>query len=373
MTEHTTFEPTMSGPAMPAPTVDSTTGDRPTRRRVLAAVGAGTAATLLTSCGKQTRARSGHVVASDDPSVLLPDLEVREDLDSHALEILGCRYRVAESRLQPALPRSLAEALGFLDVDPDASRSDRDEEVLAPEGEVFLFALVIVESPTVFSSNLPEQAVHSDRLVIGGETGEPWPRPMELGSRVRIALTVPEDPGPEAATLEVTCEEIVQRLSLVDGTRVSSDLEHWYRQWYQAVPEQVWWERHDEAAAAGPVMAGAVRAVDVRPGLDDGTWPGLGQVMVGVELAVVETPESITPLYDLALVLPDGTEATRRGRSADEALAVPDHPANVWFEVPHDANAVTARLTLGMRSADGDETSLGTEEIPVEIRPVERG
>lgn len=358
-----------TGPAVAHPVTERGVTVRPTRRQLLAGVGAGAAATLLASCGEAPRARSGHVVATDDLSVLLPDLRPLEDLDSHAVELIGRRYRVVASSLQPTLARHLAESLGFLEADPEA---DGDQEVLAPEGEVFLLAELHVEGSRVLAGHLPQRDVHSDRLVLGGEAGEPWPRPMEVGGRARIALTVPEDPGPEAAMLEVTCEEISQRLSLVDGSRISSDLEHWYDSWYQAVPEQIWWERFDEVGDAGLTMAGAVRSVDVQPGLVDGTWPGPGKILLGVDLTVLPTPEGIEALYELVLLLPDGTEATRRGRTAQEALVNPDHPAAVWFEVPHDVDAVTARLTLGTRAAGGAETSLGTEDIPVRIRAVER-
>lgn len=340
----------------------------PTRRRLLAAAGTGAAATLLAACGERTRARSGHVVASEDPLVAFFDLDPVEPDPSRVLEIPGLRYRVSGARITPSLPWSEAEELGFLPADARDQEADGDQEVPAPPGEVYLLAELVVDAPAIFSPHLPEVDVHGDRLVIGGEPGEPWPRPMTSGSRVCIALTVPEDPDPEAAMIEVRCEDVAQRLSLVDGSRIASDLEHWYGQWYQASPAQVWWERRDEARGGALLMAGAVDSISVHPALGDSTWPSPGNILLGVELAVLPPPEGLTPLPDLALVLPDGAEARPRGATAAEALEEPEHPLRIWFEVPHEVEEATLRLALGVRDADGQETPLGTEEVPVTIR-----
>lgn len=367
---------TTARPGESPPRVSPSTPAAPTRRRVLSAAGVGAAAALLASCAEEPRATTGHLLVTDDLSIPLPDLPARPDASTHALEVPGFRYRVAGTRILPSLPRSLAVPLGFLDDNPAGEKADADDEaddeVLAPTGEVFLVAELVTAGALVLPPLLPDIDVRSERIIVGGEPEEPRSTPMELGGTLHVALTVPEDPGPESVMLEVTCGDIVQRLSLVDGSRISSDMEHWYRQSVRATPEQIWWERHDERAGGELVLGGAVRAVQVQAALPDGTWPSPGQVMLGVELAVLPAPAGITPLYDLALLLPDGEETPLRGAPANEALAVPEHASPVWFEAPHDLETATIRVSLAARSADGEERDMGAEEIPLSLTRTER-
>ena len=315
---------------------------------------------------------TGHVVVTEDLGVIFPELLTRGDTRSHALEVPGIRYRVARSQMLPSLPRSIARRLGFLGEEASDGKADGDEEVLAPTGEVFLFAEVVTESAVLLDQNLPTEDARGERLLLDGRPGGARSGPLQIGGTLSGALTVPEDPAPEAAALEVTCGDVTQTLSLVEGSRLSSDMEHWYAQWYRATAELSWWERVVQRAGNGPALAGAVSSVRVVPALLDGTWPQPGAMLLGIELAVLPAPVGTTAQYDLALILPDGAEAALRGAPVGEALADPGHPRSVWFEVPADLESAVARLSLGLRTADGEELDLGAEEIPVVIAAVER-
>src|SRR5690606_9165806 len=198
----------------------------------------------------------------------LPELAPLPEGRASCLEVPGLRYRVHGALRIPSFTRAAARNLGLLDGASDGD--SEDDEVRAPDGEEFLLVELGVWAAELMPPDLPEVDVRREAVALDGSSTALGEEPMPLGGTLRVVLTVPDDAGAEPPQLEVTCGDVAQRLNLEDGTRVSSDLEHWYSHWFQAVPAPRWIERTDERVGEGTVLCGAVTSIAVVPALPDG-------------------------------------------------------------------------------------------------------
>lgn len=349
-----------------------------TRRALLAGAGVGAAALLAACTQEAPRTGSGLLWSSQDPFPSgLPELAQLLEGREQGLELPGLRYRVQRALRLPSLPRAAAATLGLPGgtsdgESEDGASEDGEGEVHAPEGEEFLLAELQVWTPALMSPDLPEVDVRREAVVLGGRSTALGEEPVPPGAFLRLLLTVPTDAGAEPALLEVTCGDVAQRLNLENGSRVSSDLEHWYTHWYQAVPEPRWIERADERAGSGTVLSAGVTSSAVAPALPDGTWPAPGTVLLGIGITAPNPPDGVTPRCAVSVLLPGGEAAPVRGEASWKDLTAPTTGARLWCEVPHDAEAVSVRIDFAVTTAEGEEIDLGEEEIPVVLQAIER-
>lgn len=348
-----------------------------TRRALLAGAGIGAAALVAACTAEEPRTGSGLLWSSTDPFPSdLPELAVLPEGRANCLEVPGLRYRVHGALRVSSLPQSAAGPLGLLGAasDGDSASGDgsMDDEVRAPEGEEFLLVELRVGAAALMPPTLPDVDVRREAVVLGGSSTALGEEPVPLGGTLRLVLTVPEDAGAEPAILEVTCGDVAQRLSLEDGTRVSSDLEHWYSHWYQAVPEPRWIERADARAGEGTVLCGAVTSIAAVPALPDGTWPSPGTVLLGIGITAPAPPTGTTARCTVSMLLPGGDEAPVLGEASWEELIAAKAGARLWCEVPHDAGGASVRIALAVTTAEGEEIDLGEEEIPVVLQAIGR-
>lgn len=348
-----------------------------TRRALLAGAGIGAAALVAACTAEEPRTGSGLLWSSTDPFPSdLPELAVLPEGRANCLEVPGLRYRVHGALRVSSLPQSAAGPLGLLGAasDGDSASGDgsMDDEVRAPEGEEFLLVELRVGAAALMPPTLPDVDVRREAVVLGGSSTALGEEPVPLGGTLRLVLTVPEDAGAEPAILEVTCGDVAQRLSLEDGTRVSSDLEHWYSHWYQAVPEPRWIERADARAGEGTVLCGAVTSIAAVPALPDGTWPSPGTVLLGIGITAPAPPTGTTARCTVSMLLPGGDEAPVLGEASWEELIAAKAGARLWCEVPHDAGGASVRIALAVTTAEGEEIDLGTEDVAVTLTAVER-
>ena len=342
------------------------------RRMLLGAVGAGAIGALLTGCGDGDLLPSGAVKASEDLYLGDLDLTTLDEGTGRHLEVPGVRYQVLRRGLVEAIPRSMAWELGFLERPEDADGGD--ELVRPAEGEVVLAAEIAVAWPLLLTVAPAEDAgsARTERLVLSGQERDPWAAPIEQGRTVRVVAVVPADPDPEALELEVLTGAVRQRLSLVDGSRTASDVEHVYTSWVRARAEHRFWSRTLEGHGSRPVVAGAVRTVLARPVLDGGVWPALGTHLLGVGLSALAPPHGVQDAGRLTVLLPDGAEAAPVGEAGRAYRDATEPSGVVWFEVPVEAEAVTLHLELAVEREDGGTEELGTEEIAVTLETVPR-
>lgn len=344
-----------------------------TRRALLAGAGVGAAALLAACTPEAPRTGSGLLWSSQDPFPSdLPDPARLPEGREHCLELPGLRYRVQRALRLPSLPRAAAETLGLLVGASDGAPEDGEDEVGAPDGEEFLLAELQVGTPALMPPDLPEVDVRREAVVLGGTSAALGEEPVPPGGVLRLLLTVPTDAGAEPALLEVTCGDVAQRLSLEDGSRVSSDLEHWYAHWYQAVPEPRWIERTDERLGEGTVLSAGVTSIAAVPALPDGTWPAPGTVLLGVGITAPAPLEGTTSRCAVSVLLPGGEAAPVRGEASWAELTASRTDARLWCEVPHDAEAVSVRIELAVTTAEGEEVDLGPEDVAAALTAVER-
>lgn len=226
-----------------------------TRRALLAGAGVGAAALLAACTAEVPRTGSGLLRSSPDafPSEL-PELAPLPEGRASCLEVPGLRYRVHGALRIPSFTRAAARNLGLLDGASDGD--SEDDEVRAPEGEELLLVELGVGAAARMPPDLPEVDVRREAVALDGSSTALGEEPMPLGGTLRLILTVPDDAGAESPQLEVTCGDVAQRLNLEDGTRVSSDLEHWCSHWFRAVPAPRWIEQTDERVGGGLCSAG---------------------------------------------------------------------------------------------------------------------
>ncbi|GAA4519156.1 hypothetical protein GCM10023160_02460 [Brachybacterium paraconglomeratum] len=327
------------------------TSSRIGRRAAFGIGGAGALALLLAGCGSAARLPSGTALVSEAGGGPLSTTLLAPQED-RLIELPGVQYRVRGMSLVESLPPDLAREAG-LDIPVD----DELEEVLPARGERFLVADLDRRPP----SHLPHEALpetYIERVLLDDvEVARPAHSAPEVeGFRsLQILVSVPEGITPERIVLETSLEGITQRLSLLDGSRVSSDIEQVYAPRPSLEVAANWWQRTSEdpwTLLAGFVVAGDVTAVT-----PEGLWATPETLMVS--LHVCTYPGSGPGVSTLALLLPDGSATTPRGPHG-QAFEVADGGGTAWFEVPADIASATARIELGV-----DGTALGTEEIAV--------
>lgn len=274
--------------------------------------------------------------------------------------------------LAPEDPRGLASSLTRIvlrgserqrTLDPDrvaelTGGSAPEKPLEAPDGEEFLLAALEGEEPLWSTSAFPEPP--DGRVIVRRPEGEEsFPVPIDRVSS-GILLRIVADPGPEDAVLELTELGRTQRLSLVDGTLLHTDLpdlsvrtvlggENWFDQGVELVGTQEPAAEREEATDAGggtdrvtlQAMHGTTTLLDPVLG-----WAPEGAQLLAVVVQALQqhraragAEQVLLPmdLSDSHLVLPDGEER--------EVLAVQDQlhappgrelgtRITLWFEIP---------------------------------------
>lgn len=344
----------------------------PTRRAALGMAGAGALAALLTSCGPGgERMPAGVATVVADQRLVDPAWAAMPFRSSHAIELPGVRYLVRELGTTPTLTRT--EAVGLFVETPE--ETGEDGLVHAAEGEVFLLAHLVSMPPLLLPLAPRSDDLRTERFLVGDTELEPGgdygPMNGIAGDSRFIVASVPEGAGAEHVRLEVTAAGGTQVLSLLDGSRLASPIDHLYAQSFTAEPAPRWWERRDEAVAEGrPVLAGTVYGVRVPVVHSDDTLPEPGNVVLGVQLSRVETPSGVDETSTVSLLLPNGDEVPSHSdpsaTSVEPGEDDEDGSPFTWFEVPHTTESVTVRMHLSA-STEAGELDLGPEEIPVTI------
>ena len=328
------------------------------RRAALGLGGAGTLGLLLAGCGRSTRLEAGTALVAPPGERPLgvtavgPWTNPLAPPADEVMELPGVQYSLHASGLVTSLPALHARAIGL-----PVPEDDGLEDVLPASGETFLLAVVRIGRPR----HLPDQELLADgveRVLLDGvELARSEDRPLAeaRGSDVQILVSVPEGVTPERIVLETVADGITQTLSLLDGTRMSSDIEHVYAPRPEVEVADNWWQHRSEAPRT--LLAGTLLAGDVTAVAPDGTWAAPDSILVS--LCVSGLAQQHSQDSSLELLLPDGTSVSRHGDHS-RLFEIAEGGGVAWFEVPADLERATARLEIGL-----DGTTLGTEEIEV--------
>lgn len=342
-------------------------GDRSATRRglVLGGLAGLTGIAALGACTPQPTARTA---SGPDESSLGEHLESIgtdpvTDLAPPApegpgrMETSTGRYTLTGTHRTRTLDPALVGELRF-------SSDPPEQEVTAPDGEEYLFFSLEVEphswGPTRFARR-PRFLVRVARP--GGEIvlGADWAT-IAQHRMVRVLA----DPAPQDAVLEVHDHERVQRLSLVDGSLLDSEVAHVYdrhrlvgedpREGSIRLRDQVVAQHETEDGESDTIVLSTALA-RTAPMTSRRGWAPDGEQLVGVRVAAAQyyspafsadrTAVPVDPAVSV-LRLADGTERSpvdiedaatagdEAGFAADESL--------LWFSVPADLE--TAQFVL---------------------------
>lgn len=215
-------------------------GPRTIGRRLLLASPMGMLGPLaVAACSPEPEPGDEFLGLGDEPEVISAGPHVRFDRpqDPGAVLLPGGRLHLAKV--------AQVESFTAGEVSVMSSRSKRtetpsDHPVPAPEGAVFLVLELGKETGgdyTLFAPVLPagqeapEEPSTSATIILRGADGESSSTEIALDDAVRgLLMHLPSEPSAQDAVLEVVADGATQRLSLVDGTLLETDLSH-VRDW----------------------------------------------------------------------------------------------------------------------------------------------
>ncbi|MGO1543550.1 MAG: hypothetical protein ACTHXA_04325 [Gulosibacter sp.] len=300
------------------------------------------------------------------------DLVLEPVEGTEPLELPDLAVQLTASQMTDTLPSQAGEML-----DPSGSsetEEDSSKDIRAAAGETFLVAELSWQAPTMMpmdysTTNLFEFSAVVDDEEVGlvtditvgqGVTGVGYP------ATGWVVLSVPENSAPEDVVLDVTFSDRNQQLSLIDGSRVHSDLEEHYHSSIEPVVEDYWWEIRDEASYGEEIIAaGFIESTQTAQILSSGLYPWAdpGHVFVGITTNSITSIPQALPTAAISLTLADGS--TIETFLAEQNDVVLPSENTVWFMVPLETESAVINIHFSARDDAGDTVELGTEEIPI--------
>lgn len=347
-------------------------------RRLFMLGGAGAALAGLSACEgpgsplftRRPRLESGvtGVVIGASVGVLPEPSEIPHDLD-HVIEVPGARCRVVAVQRLSALPVASLVPLGL---DRPEDLAQETEEVAPATGEVFLHALLSAEPPALLPSPQTVGPAAIDILVAGSSVASiPLVDLVPHNAHTPphgLLLSVAEDLAPEDVVMELEWDGVVQRLSLLDGSRLASEVDAVYTEPLTAEVEDNWWEREDPGDPHGRALGGYVGPVELRDVAPDLTWAEPGTAYLGVHAQSLGPGGRWEGTLE-AVTLADGTEIAPIGERLPSGYDMAEAPT--WFEVPREAGALTVRLQVISEDSEWEPVDLGAEDVTVTISEVD--
>lgn len=271
-----------------------------------------------------------------------------EETPEHVLQAPGISLRVTQTALleeiEPEMAAEVAQVHG-------------ETRLLPADGEVFLLATVVMEDSqwggTEVESPGTVRVAGSEVPAVSFIAGS--------GQRNQSTylLSIPEGTVPEDAVVELTTGDVVQSLSLMDGSRVDSDVEHIYQAGSEvSVDGEGWSHVFDSWASGTHEINGQVTGAVITPYVDG--WARPGQVFLGVDIDARDNGGVDDDITTIQIELPDGSTVTPDN---DHSSLVNRFAERAWFQVPADSEQLTLHVNP-MGKAGRDEIDF---ESPVEV------
>lgn len=163
--------------------------------------------------------------------------------------------------------------------------------------------------------------------------------------------------------LEISDSERTQQLSLLDGSRVESDVEEYYSTKLSASAGDVWWEFRDEAAAGEEIIsAGLVNEVAMLPAVPYFGWAAPGHAFISVDFDHLSQVSGFSHTGNVTLTLTDASEISAEETDYDP-FTFAEGPS-VWFQVPLDTDSASLNVHI-TGSLDDTQLDFGVTEIPL--------
>lgn len=278
----------------------------------------------------------------------VPDLdwtEVEQGPDT-VVEVPGAALRVTQVAQVTELEPDVAEGFG--------SWADAERPTPAADGEIFVVAVYTAEDPQWEPRDSTDWPDTSGEVRVGGDAVGMLGS-FRFGSQTSeqgtLLLSVPEDSAPEDVVLEVETDGEYQALSLMDGTRTASDVEHIYERGTEVSVDGERWEHSFDGFAQDATIAGEVTGAFVTPYQPRGGWARPGHVHLALQVDDREVGGADSDETSITLELEDGSTVTASNDPSSLLLAFADP---VWFEIPADTTELTAVVTPAAKSGAND-------------------
>lgn len=272
-----------------------------------------------------------------------------EESPEHVLQAPGVSLRVTQTALldevEPEVAAQVSEAHGETRLRPS-------------DGEVFLLATVVIEDSQWESAEADSEGTvrvagnHVPAIAFTGGSGE--------RDQSTYLLSIPEGTAAEDAVVELTTGDVVQSLSLIDGSRVDSDVEHIYQAGTEVTVDGEGWSHVFDSWASGThEVNGQVTGAVITPYVDG--WARPGQVFLGVDIDARDDGGSDEDITTIQIELADGSTVTPDN---DHSSLVNRFAERAWFQVPADSEELILHVNPKGRAGLDDIDF----ESPVEVQ-----
>lgn len=283
------------------------------------------------------------------------DFTAVTESDTARLLAPGLDLRITEVAQTDTLGADVIEDLGGqLDQEEDGAPVD---SVQAADGQVFWVAKYTSDDPQWEPrGEIPDTT--ATLALAGNEVAQVFSTAEGTMHRGTVVASLPADADPQSGVLQVETDGEFQALSLIDGSRVSSDVEHIY----QAAGHQVqvddaetfeetfegW--TGDQQRLTGSVSGGFVTPwLSSRDGGDG--WAGPGQIYLALSVDWAEVSATTDDETGIYVELTDGTTVRQHDPPVYLLSPFADDPV---FLIPAETESVTVvlepKVTVGAGS-----------------------
>lgn len=293
----------------------------------------------------------------------VPDLEFNDVVqdDSTVVSAFDKELRVQKTVQTTTLPAAVAEQMTGI-----SGEFEPDDLVEAADGEVIVITVLQADDPRwePTGAQLDNLSPTETVLRVGGNPVTSPHIELESGDQITLAVAVPEGPQPGSVTVEMLQDDVSQELSLVDGTRISSDVEHIY-DWPTTVTigDGASWSEEGESRRGVITMSGQLTDGVITPFVPAHGWANPGNVFLGLNLTTQGLEGAHRDHSSIRLQLADGptvqTESQTRGTDGPFSKTA-------WFQLAVDASEATALIGLEM-ALGTDQYDVAEIEVPLTI------
>ncbi|MGO1543551.1 MAG: hypothetical protein ACTHXA_04330 [Gulosibacter sp.] len=327
------------------------------RRFASLTLGLVAAVLVLTGCSLVEPSSPWEVVAEDQPFFELNELPngfegtTIERTDDNRVDIPGSTIRVTKITESDSLSRDAAIKVNTRI--PASEERLPNEEIAAPNGEVFHAVRLDVQSNYWLGADSSQLARPQFSVLFSDREQESFLIEWMQGESI-LLFSASADAHPTDAVLQIEASGSTQQLSLIDGSRVDSDIEHFY-----AAANEVAINEQDSLSERATDETGDTDAIYI--GIDDAHltpmtaeygWADEGNMYLAVNFnynqhftsSRVSTGMDALPFGSgttFQLRLPDGTVL-----DAIDTVSTYGVGQLAWFEIPSTTTAAEFITTI---------------------------
>lgn len=265
----------------------------------------------------------------------------------------GLAVEITEAGVVPSISATVYE-----DIVGYAPEADEDgetpTEVRAADGHVFLVSRYETSDPEW----KPRGSAPTTNAQVKAPGADGWPllntSRDDARSTGTVVVSVPEEHAPEDAVIEIETDDAIQRVSLVDGTRTSSDVPHAYPgpREVTLVDAEKLDATFDHWISGASTVQGQVTGAIATPYLDEGYGQGDGwaapeQMYLAIE---VDWHLSESATYDETSILLEGPDGDVFQPINDPKGLTDVFERSAVFQIPAELETATVVIESAYRN-----------------------